>query len=190
VAAGGRDFNVWDICQGCIEQHPIALLATYAGPIFTFAMIWTGVCFLKEENTNQQKSLGFALIFANNPFARIFTAAMGKGDEVSGLNRTLHNHSLSWALGMLIVLLLTIYPLYKAFKTIVNKNSIGYFILFLLSAMILDLIFVFGLLNNLLKKGVLSNDWILGSPVFITLFTFAVSGIFIFSGKHIYKLAK
>ena len=177
-------------CQGCIEQHPIALLATFAGPLFTFAMIWTGVYFLKEKNTNQQKSLGFALIFANNPFARIFTAAMGKGDEVSGLNRTLHNHSLSWALGMLIVLLLTIYPLYKAFKTIVNKNSIGYFILFLLSAMILDLIFVFGLLNNLLKKGVLSNDWILGSPVFITLFTFAVSGIFIFSGKHIYKLAK
>ena len=115
---------------------------------------------------------------------------MGKGDEVSGLNWMLHNHSLSWALGLLIVLLLTIYPLYKAFKTITNKNSIAYFILFLLSAMILDLIFVFGLFNNLLKRGVLSNEWILGPPIFITLFTFAVLGIFIFSVKHIYKLAK
>jgi hypothetical protein len=97
---GQRDFNVWDICEGCIEQHPIALLATFAGPLFTFAMIWAGVYFLKEKNTNQQKSLGFALIFANNPFARIFTAAMGKGDEVSGLNKMLHNHPLSWVFGL------------------------------------------------------------------------------------------
>jgi hypothetical protein len=184
---GQRDFNVWSLCDECMEQYAIAVLATFAGPLFTFAMIWTGVYFLRSTST-RQKSLGFALIFANNPFARIFTAAMGKGDEVWGLNRLLHDHQLSWILGLVIVLLFTIYPLWRSYTTIANKNKAGYFILFLLSGIILDLIIVFGLMNQLLKNGVLSNDWILGAPVIVTIFTIIMLVIFMIVRKHIYKL--
>jgi len=186
---GQRDFNSWQLCEGCMEEHPLALLSVFAGPLFTFTMLWIGVSFLKASNTNQQKALGFALIFANNPFARIFTAAMGSGDEVSGLRTLLHNHTMAWVAGLLIVLLLTAFPLYKAFTIISNKKRLGYFLFFLLVPMLLDLVIVFGLMNTLLKNNILSNYWILGSPLLITLFTALVTIVFIATRKHIYSLA-
>lgn len=171
---GQRDFNVWSLCQGCYDRSSYAIAATFAGPLFTYLAIWVGVYFLKVRNTNQQKAFGFAMVFANNPFARIFTASMGKGDEVFGLKQLLHNNSLAWVSGLFIVLLFTIYPLYKAYTTIANKNRFGYFISFLLSTIALDIIFLFLVMNNLLKNGVLSNYWILGSPILVTVFTFAM----------------
>jgi len=186
---GQRDFNVWQLCEGCIEDHPIAVLSVFAGPLFTFIMIWSGVYFLKTANTNRQKTLGFVLIFANIPFARIFTAAMGSGDEVTGIRILLHNHTIAWIAGLLIVLLLTVFPLYEAFTMISNKKRVGYFLLFLLVPMLLDMVIVFGLMNTLLKKEILSNYWILGSPILITLFTALVTIVFIAARKHIYTLA-
>jgi len=185
---GQRDFNVWSLCEGCMEKYPVSVWATFAGPLFTFAMIWIGVYFLGSANT-AQCSLGFALIFANIPFARIFTAAMGKGDEVSGLNRILHDQQLSWTLGLIIVLLFTVYPLWRAFKTITNKNRLGYFMLFLLSPMILDVVILFKLMNTALRNGVLSAGWILGAPVIVTLFTITMLVIFGSTAKYIYKQA-
>lgn len=185
---GLRDFNTWQLCDDCIEKHPVALLSTFAGPLFTFAMLWIGASFLKTGNTNQKKAFGFAFIFANNPFARIFTAVMGSGDEVYGLKIALHNHAIAWVTGLLVVLLCTVFPLYKAFKAIGNKKRTGYFMLFLFAPMLLDMIIVFGLMNTLLKKEILSNYWILGSPILVTLFTAIVAITFICTRKHIYTL--
>ncbi|MGG9964183.1 hypothetical protein [Ferruginibacter sp. SUN106] len=187
---GQRDFNVWQLCEGCMESHSIAVLAVFAGPLFTFMMIWIGVYILKAASTNQQKAFGFAFIFANNPFARIFTAAMGKGDEVSGLNTLLHNHTLAWVIGLAIVLLLTVFPLYKTFTIINNKKRAGYLLLFLFAPMVLDLVIVFGLMNTLLKKDILSSYWILGCPVLVTLFTTLVTIVFISNRKYIYTLTQ
>jgi hypothetical protein len=186
---GPRDFNVWTLCDGCYEQNNLALLSTFAGPLFSFAMIWAGLFLLNTPGDSRKQSLGFSLIFANNPFARVFTAAIGKGDEVSGLNNLLGNYQLSWILGLLIVLLFTLYPLYRSYKVIQNKNRVGYFILFLLSGIILDLVFVMGLMNKLLKNGVLSDTWILGSPIIVTSFTVLVLVIFWTTRKKIYLLA-
>ena len=108
---GQRDFNTWSLCDGCSENNSLAVLATFAGPLFTYLSIWAGVYFLNSKRTLSQKSFGFALIFSNNPFARIFTAAIGKGDEVFGLKQIMHNNSLAWAIGLFVVLLFTIYPL-------------------------------------------------------------------------------
>lgn len=185
---GSRDFNVWFLCEDCYELNQLAVLSTFAGPVFTFFMIWIGVALLADKSNEPKMSLGFALIFANNPFARIFTAGMGKGDEVSGLNSLMDNHSFSWALGLMIVLLFTIYPLYKAYRSIHNRNRIGYFILFLLSGIFLDLVIVFGLMNRLLRNGVLSNTWILGSPIIVTAFTLVVLVVFLVTRKKIFRL--
>ncbi len=187
---GQRDFNVWNLCNDCYEQNNYAVLSTFAGPVFTFSMIWLGVYFLKKQHTVQQKSFGFALLFANIPFARLFTAFMGKGDEIFGLTKLLHNHIMAWIIGLSLILLLTIYPLYNAFVTITNKNKVGYFILFLLTPMMVDFVFVFGVMNNLLKKEVLSNYWMLGSPLLVTVFSGTMLLVFVLTGKNIYKLSK
>jgi hypothetical protein len=187
---GERDFNVWGLCKGCSDAHPIALLSTFAGPIFTFIMIWYGTSFLKPTNTLEQKSFGFALLFANMPFARILTAIFGGGDEVYGLNKMLHNHPLAWTIGLTAILLITAYPLYTAYKTIENKRKIGWFLLFFLAPVAIDLLLVLGVMNTILEKGVLSQYWILGSPMLVTLWTALVTVVFIVMRQSIYTLAK
>jgi hypothetical protein len=187
---GQRDFNVWGLCEGCIEKTPIALIATFAGPVFTFIMIWIGTSLLKSTNTKEQRSFGFALVFANMPFARILTASLGGGDEVSASNQLLNNHSLAWVIGLSSILLIVGYPLYKAFITIDNKRRIGFYLLFLLTPIVIDMLVVLGLLNRLLENGVLANYWILGSPVLVTAWTMFVVITFILTRRYIYTLAR
>jgi hypothetical protein len=50
--------------------------------------------------------------------------------------------------------------------------------------MMLDMLFVFGVMNNLLQKGVLSNYWILGSPLLVTVFSFTMLIVFVVSRKN------
>ena len=107
---GQRDFNVWSLCGDCAEQKPYSVISTFAGPVFTYLMIWIGT-YLMNKTKDTQKALGFSLVFANMPFTRIFGAVTGGGDEVWGLNLTLHNYNLSWALSTIIILAIIIYPL-------------------------------------------------------------------------------
>lgn len=186
---GLRDFNVWGLCEGCSEQHPIAIIATFAGPIFTFIMMWIGAILLKKDSL-QQKSLGFALVFANLPFARILTAAFGGGDEVYGLNILLDNHSLAWTIGLSAIVLITIIPLYRAYSILKNKRSVLWFLGFFILPTFIDLLLVLGLMNNLLAGGVLSDYWILGSPIIVTVWTVFVTLIFLLTKNHIYSLGE
>lgn len=186
---GKRDFNVWALCTSC-ENNPYGVIATLAGPVFTFAMIWYGSTFLNSTNTNNQKAFGFSLIFANMPFARLFNPIFGGGDEVVVVNTFLQNHDASRIIVLILLILIVAYPLYKAYKIIENKYKIGWFILFFLMPMVLDLLIVLGVMNTLLDKGVLSNYWILGSPMLVTVWTAAVLMIYLLSRKNIHKLAK
>ena len=185
---GQRDFNTWSLCEGCIEKNHWAVLATFSGPLFTYMAIWTGVYLLLQKKDHPMKSAGFALIFANNPFARIFTAAMGKGDEVFGLKTFLRNTSLAWICGLLIVLLFTICPLYASFITITNKKRAIYFIIFLLFPMLLDSVLIFGVMDPLLNANVLSNYWILGSQVLVTVVTLFFLVILLLTRKQLLRL--
>jgi hypothetical protein len=151
-------------------------------------MMWAGVLLTGKNKTAPQNAVGFSLIFSNKPFARIFTAAMGGGDEVSGLNSLLKNHMLAWAIGLIVVILITIIPLYKAFKLIQNKYRVGWFLLFLIGPMLIEWVVIFGLMNSLLKQGILSNYWILGSPVLVTVWTILTLIVFILTRKGIYTL--
>jgi hypothetical protein len=55
--------------------------------------------------------------------------------------------------------------------------------------MLLDLVIVFGLMNTLLKKEILSSYWVLGSPILVTIFAALVTVIFIIARKYTYTLA-
>jgi hypothetical protein len=185
---GQRDFNVWGICEGCSEQKPIAVIATFAGPLFTFLMIWAAAALIEPNKTDEQKALGFSLIFANLPFARIIGAAMGSGDEVWGMNSVLENRSLAWILGLFIILLASITPLWKAYKFIENKQKIAWFLLFLIVPIVVDLLIVLGLMNTLVERGILSEYWVLGSPKIVTVWTIAVTALYLLTKRNIYQL--
>lgn len=186
---GERDFNVWGLCEGC-DANPYSIISTFVGPLFTFIMIWLGANLLKNTNTKGQQSLGLALIFANMPFARLLNPILGGGDEVVVINHFLNDRNLSRIIVVLLITLIIAYPLYKAFRLIQNKYRIGLFILFLIAPVFVDLLLVLGVMNTLLEKGILSQYWILGSPMLVTIWTFSVTLIFILFRKSIYKLSK
>jgi len=186
---GERDFNVWGLCTGCPEREPLSIISTFAGPIFTFTMIWIGAFLIDDVRTVEQKTFGFSLIFANTPFARIMTASLGGGDEVWGLGYLMNDHSIAWMTGFLLVLIITIFPIVKAFKLIKNKRKLLWFLLFFLAPTFIDILVVLGILNTLLQQGLLSSYWILGSPMIVSIWTFIVAFIFLLTRRNIYTLA-
>lgn len=187
---GKRDFNAWGLCEGCIDQHPYALVATFAGPVFTFIMIWVGTFLLNEKYTERQKAMGYALIFSNMPFARLFQPLMGGGDETWALTKLLHNHASAQVISFSIILLITVYPLLKAYQVVEHEQKMVYFISFFLLPVLVDHVVLLGVMNGLLARGVLTTYWILGSPMLVTVWTTLMVVLFLFTWKYIGTLSR
>ena len=56
-----RNFNVWGLCADCAAEAPLTVLATFAGPVYSFAVIWAGYVLLTKSST-RLASVGFALM--------------------------------------------------------------------------------------------------------------------------------
>jgi hypothetical protein len=189
---GTRDFNVWDLCADCLNQKPIAIIATFAGPVFTFTMLWTGWYWLKYGKTEARRSLGLVFILGNMQFGRMYMAATGSGDEVWGLkhlflNAGHSNFEIIRAAGFLIVSAICLPPLITAYKAIANKRKVLIYISFLLIPLVLDTVVILILLNSFLEKGLLNYVWIMGTPLLITIWLvicLLVTGINFKSLKH------
>src|SRR6478735_11515579 len=69
---GPRDFNVWELCDACEKGETLGWLATMAGPLFSFALMWLGMSWLSSSDSKKE-ALGFSFIFSNIPFGRITT---------------------------------------------------------------------------------------------------------------------
>ncbi len=184
---GERDFNVWGLCDSC-DKNPLKTISTFAGPLFTFIMIWIGYIYLNDSKTKRQKSFGFALIFANMPFARLLNPMLGGGDELVVLMNFFDDYQISRIIIFLLITLIVFIPLRKCFLTIENKNRLGWFILFFVAPVAIDLVIVLGVMNTLLNKGILAEYWILGSPKLVTLWTTFVVILYFTTQKNIYAL--
>lgn len=171
---GSRDFNVWNLCKDCSIHHPNSWLATLAGPLFSFMMMWLGMGLLYSINDNY-KAIGFALIFANIPFGRISQAMMGSGDEMivtKALLKNSLNHNQLVLTCSFILLILGLPPIIKAYQTLKNKMAWLYLAGFLTLPLVFILTYVLTALNTLLNKGFLDTQFIMGTPLLITLHTF------------------
>lgn len=185
---GERDFNAWGLCSNCAVSEDMGFIATLAGPLFTFIMMWWGASMLAPTSSTARKSMGYALVFANMPFARILTAVgIGGGDEVYTLKHFFENDTMAWILGSLGIIIICVYPLYKAY-IILSKKRLLWFLLFLLLPVFIDILIVLMGLNTLLEYGLLSDYWILGSPMLVTVWTILVVVLFALSRKRIYTL--
>lgn len=191
---GVRNSFIWEICAGCQQQHPLSLLATLAGPIFSYILIWSGRSMLKHGERYSYRSLGFSLIFANLPFARLFTAALGKGDEITFVSTLLDPKktgilgAISHVFGFFIVFLATIPPLITAYKSIGNKARIWYFVGLLIIPMCIDGAVGHTMLNWLLDHGWADGYGILGSPVLLTIWLAATTILLVYTWKHLYNI--
>ncbi len=186
-AWGKRDFNAWELAESC-DGNPLAWLSTFAGPFFTFIMVWVGGFLLKSNNSIQQKSLGFSLIFANTPFARLLNPVMSCGDEQNLVYMLIPNINITNIVTFSILFIIVMYPLYLAYKIIENKRFL-YFLLFFIVPTFIIILVILVVLNTILANGILATTGILGSPIIVNVWTLFVVAIFIIFKKHIYELA-
>jgi hypothetical protein len=178
---GPRDFNLVHACAGMSE---LALPAAFAGPLFSYLVMWIGTRILLRAMTPAGRSIGFTLVFAPLPFARIFTALMGGGDERGVVARLLEGVATlpqaRW-LAVAMTLLFCGPPIYFAWRALTNKHR-GWLVAgFCVVPLLVIYAYKFMLLNGLLARGVLAEPVFLGTPAFVLVF-FALTMVVVLAG--------
>ena len=125
---GIKTFNYF--ATACDEEAK-SLIATYAGPIFTFAMMYVGMYLLQKERSAYHKHLGFALIFAQLPFQRMISPFFKMNDEFYASSLLFGNTTIVYWSVIISIWLICLPPIIKAFQVIGNKNKILWFLFYL-----------------------------------------------------------
>ncbi len=184
---GERDFNVWELCRSC--THPtLGWIATLAGPVFSFAMMWFGMYLLSSADA-RNNSIGFAFIFTNIPFGRITTVMMGGGDEMVVLKDLLKGNfskTQMILIGSALVFIIILPPLVKTCRLISNPKAWLYLVGFLTLPLVFLLLYTLMGLNTLLQHGFFATPWVMGTPLLITIHTAFASLALWWQWKNIY----
>ncbi|MCG2585817.1 hypothetical protein [Massilia sp. TS11] len=166
---GPRDFNVWQGCATGVPALPFA--APLAGPVFSYAVMWLGVLMLRAA-TPLRRALGFALVFAPLPFARMLTAATGGSDEkvflLAVLGDAISPSAARWG-AFAITLAACLPPVLQAWRALEHpRRSL---VVLGLCVLPLPVIWLYKLtwLNGLLRGGLLDQVHLLGTPDLVLL---------------------
>lgn len=119
---------------------------------------------------------GSALIFAPLPFARIFTAMMGRGDETTFVRAMVGDDASGGAavFGAGIVLTFRVPPIAIAWNRLVRIGRAHWIVGLCVLPMVARGLYVRLLLNRILSSGYLSTPIVGGSPLLIVVHTAAV----------------
>lgn len=189
---GPRDFNAWQTAADCANPS-WTFLATMVGPLFSYAVMWLGAFLLLKARSLDYKAIGFTLIFAPLPFARIFTAAMGGGDEKVVLRRFLDGDFSPGTIkifAFIVVSLFCVPPLLIALRSIKNRFSLLYVIGFCVLPLIILGAYVLTFLNSMLSSSSLSEVSILGTPDLIIAHFLLMTTLLFFSRRWLFKLRR
>ena len=183
---GFKTFNSFSLCPSC-EGNPYSLIATAAGPLFTFALMWIGWYRLQKPD-NKNKQLGFALIFANFPINRILFAIMGFNDEQFITITLFGDSKIAFWTTVGIVLALSVPPLWMAYSSISNRFRLLWFLGFF----VLPFIFVFIFAGLFLEEYVLLEarvlaDTFLGVPYLLWFIELFCLVLYAYTKKYIYQ---
>jgi hypothetical protein len=187
---GERDFNVWGTAADCAAPA-WKFLATLAGPLWSYAVMWTGAFLLLKAKSATYKTIGFALVFAPLPFARIFTAVMGGGDEKVVLRAFLENDLSLGAtkiLAAIIVTTICLPPILIAWRSVRNRFAALYIVGFSVLPLIVLGLYVLTFLNGLLAAGFLSSAPFLGTPRLVIIHFLLMAAVFIFSRRWLLEI--
>ena len=160
VICGDWGYKTFNYFSTACEDQPKTYLATYAGPIFTFAMMYVGMYLLGREH-KAARYLGFATIFAQLPAQRMISPFFKMNDEYYASAKLFGATPLVyWVVG-LAILIICIPPLTKAYRSIENKHRLLWFLFYFLLFPYLLWGPIFGGLEYLMvNRGVLDETWI------------------------------
>lgn len=163
---GERNFNVWSLCEAC-RQPGMAWLVSLSGPVFTYGMVWLGWRWYVRGGTEVRRNQGFALLFANLPFARVFTALTGRGDEKTAFQHLAGAHLpplIPQLAAVLLTVIFCLLPIIFVYRKM--RSPFKGFILagFVLAPMIAGMLYSHRFLNGWLARGILAQTHFLGTP--------------------------
>jgi hypothetical protein len=161
-----RDFNAWHLAAPCSTSWPTA-----AGPLFSYAVMFGGVILAARSVKYRLPAL--AVIFAANPFARIFTVAMGGGDEMVVARQivtSLHDPLLHNAV-LAVVLAICGSVIVLRWRSIPNRGAlrIAWAFTVLVWPMVFTGLALFLVGNRTLKAGVLATPTVGGAAFLVLL---------------------
>jgi hypothetical protein len=165
---GERDFNVWQGCAEGSQAFPFA--APLAGPLFSYLVMWIGAWLLMRAATPAGRSIGFTLVFAPLPFARVFTALVGGGDErivlLCVFGDAMAPGTLRW-LAVALTLAFCAPPVFAAWRATANRRRGWYIAGFCVLPLLVIWAYKLKVLNGLLQQGVLATPVVAGTPAFV-----------------------
>ncbi len=157
---GSKTFNSFILCPPCSGNQLAFIAATWAGPLFTYGLMWLGVYRLFRPS-NASRQLGFALIFANFPINRIGFALIGWNDEQYVTTKIFGHTALGFWLTNIAIWVFAIPPLVFAYRAIGNRHRLLWFIGFF----VLPFVFVFVFAGMFLEQWLLLDHKILATPI-------------------------
>ncbi|HEY5798603.1 MAG TPA: hypothetical protein VIT92_00205, partial [Burkholderiaceae bacterium] len=163
---GARDFNnVAAIPAGCQVTPMVDLTVGLAGPLVNYLGVWIGALLILNAKSAPRAAWGLALIFACLPFARLFTALIGGGDEMAIARSYIEHPALARAACIALVAAVLAFPLLTAWQALAGSGRRAWLFLgFLLLPMLLEGAVILWFCNSLLQLGVLSQTWAFGAP--------------------------
>lgn len=192
---GTKGFDNWTFCPNCQITTAGQVPAWIAGPLVNYVLIILAWWLMKPTHSPAQKSIGFSLLFATIPFVRILAAASGGGDETAAVRQIFQqtggNRHLPALFGLILVLLLTVPALIRAFLMLNGwKERLLFFPAFLILPIFFDRLIVAGAMNGLLKKGVLAAETLPGVPLLLLLWTILWILVLLSGYKNVLRLLK
>lgn len=159
---GAWGYKTFNYFSTACESNRWAYLATYAGPIFSFIMMWVGAYGLRKKNaTALSRQISFALIFAQLPFQRMFFPFLKTNDEFYASRMLFGDTPLVYWSVIIIIWLVCIPPLVTAYRSISNRHRLAWFLFYLLLFPVIIWVPIFLLLEYLLvNRHVLDQTFI------------------------------
>lgn len=157
---GTMTFNVFSL--SCANE-PYIYIATYAGPAFTFGLLWVGASMLLSHSSFT-RHFGFALIIAQIPWQRMIMPFLRGNDEYYASKHLFGATGATYWMVALIVLAICLPPLISAYRAIANKPRAVWFA----GALILPFLLwapVYALFEYLLLQRQVLAETIIGVPM-------------------------
>ncbi len=186
---GFRNFSVWTVCETC-KHSGYALWATAAGPLFSYLVYWLSGLWLLKHAKDVYRRFGLALLFASLPFARIFTALMGGGDEKVVLMGLLGHQFPPVALkisAVLLTLLFCLPPLLMGIRQLPGKQKWWYAAGFIIGPLLFGMLWQRFFLNRLLEQGTGAFPVIAGTPRLVLIHFLFMVFLFLSFGRSLTK---
>ena len=188
---GTKTFDNWTLCDHCEVTGNVLVLVWLAGPVINYFLIWLAWSLMRRRNAGGERSFGFTLLFAANPFPNVLAAIVGGGDITTSIRMIFQhpdnsNHTSISIVSLIIVLVLTVPPVLKAMGMLKsNAEKLILLPIFLLLPNFIIKIFVSYGMNLLLKQGFFEEDIFSGTPLLVLIWGFIIALLFLICYKSL-----